>query len=117
MGFVFKQSPAPQTIYNKEQVVIITISKGIKVPNVIGMQKSEASTLLSSLGFTVETTGGADSSSKIISQTPLGETFAEFGSKITIKAEDTQETTTTGTQASTTTTSSSTTSSTVSSGG
>ena len=117
IGFVFKQSPAPQTIYNKEQVVIITISKGIKVPNVIGMQKSEASTLLSSLGFTVETTGGADSSSKIISQTPLGETFAEFGSKITIKAEDTQETTTTGTQASTTTTSSSTTSSTVSSGG
>lgn len=98
IGFVFKQSPSSQTLYGKDQAVTITISKGIKIPNVIGMQKSDAVILLSSLGFMVEATGVSDPTAKIISQDPSGDTFAEFGSRIIINTKDTQETTTTGPQ-------------------
>ena len=107
IGFVFKQSPAAQTTYDKGQLITITVSKGIKVPDVTGMQNSNAVSLILSLGFTIEIIGSEDPKTKVVSQTPEGNTFAEFGSKIILETEDNQEPTTTSTQGDSTTTSSS----------
>jgi serine/threonine-protein kinase len=111
IGFVFKQSPAAQTSYNKEQAVVITISKGIKVPDVMGMKLSDAINLISSLGFIAEIRNGDDTQAKVVYQSPAGSTFAEFGSKVILDIKDDKETTTTGTQSESTTSTTSATSS------
>ncbi len=98
VGYVFKQTPAAQTAQKKDLPVSIYVSKGIKVPDVTGMLKSDAASLLSSLGFVTEISAGSGSGTKVISQSPAGNTFAGFGSKIMLTLEDASESTSTTTQ-------------------
>jgi len=107
IGLVIKQSPSAGTIYAKDQPISITISKGIKVPDVTGMQKSSAVNQLTSLGFLVEISNDNNAQGKIISQSPQGSTFADFGSKVILTIEDIKETTTSSTQSETSSSSSS----------
>lgn len=105
IGYVFKQVPAAQTVQKKELPVTIYISKGIKVPDVTGLLKSEATGLLGSLGFTTEISSGSGAGTRVLSQSPAGNTFAGFGSKITLVLDDVSESTTTTTQSDSSTTS------------
>jgi len=114
IGLVIKQSPSAGTIYAKDQPISITISKGVKVPDVTGMQKSSAVNQLTLLGFLVEISNDNNVQGKIISQNPQGNTFADFGSKVILTIEDIEETTTSSTQSETSSSSSSSSSSTTS---
>ena len=105
---VFNQNPPAGVVFDKTSQVIISISKGVKVPSVIGLNKDNAVKLINSLGLTVEILPGPEAKGKVILQTPDANTYINFGSKVTITLESADETSTTS---DTTTTSDSSTSS------
>ncbi|MHB1335011.1 MAG: PBP1A family penicillin-binding protein [Candidatus Humimicrobiaceae bacterium] len=114
---VFNQNPPAGTAYDKAKQVIISISKGIKVPSVIELSKDDAIKLITSLGLTVEILPGPEATGKVILQSPDANTYINFGSKVTVTLENTAATSTTsqGTTSTTTSDSSSSSSSTTSS--
>jgi beta-lactam-binding protein with PASTA domain len=111
---VFNQSPAAGAAYDKTKSVTISISKGIKVPAVIGLNKENAVKALAAAGLTVDILPGPEAAGKVIAQSPDANTFINFGSKVTITIETAQTTSTTSTTTTTidTSTSSSSTTST-----
>ena len=100
---VFNQNPGAETAYDKAKPVVISISKGIKVPSVIGLAKDKAVKLIISLGLTPEILPGPDATGKVILQIPDADTFVNFGSKVTITVENTAATSTTSTETTSTT--------------
>jgi len=54
IGTVFDQDPEAQTSYEKAKEVTLWISKGILVPDVIGMELDDAIVTLQDLGFSVD---------------------------------------------------------------
>ncbi|MCL4385668.1 MAG: PBP1A family penicillin-binding protein [Actinobacteria bacterium] len=109
---VFNQNPPAGTVYDKSKTVTISISKGIKVPLVTGLDKESAVKLLSSAGFIVEILPASDSNGKVTAQNPEANTYINFGSKVTITIETISTTTSATTTSSSSTSSSTTTSST-----
>ena len=104
---IFDQNPAAGTNYDKTKTVTIYISKGIKVPSVIGLNKDKAIKLLNSLGFIVEAIPDSELNGIVISQSPSENSYANYGTKVTINIES--QSSTSSSTATTTTTSSSTT--------
>jgi penicillin-binding protein 1A len=82
---VFSQTPVSGTLYDKLFEVIIKVSKGIKVPDVINKPKKDAVTTLEGLGFVVEVSpADAAATAKVINQIPKADTYLNYGSKVTI---------------------------------
>ena len=90
MDRVFNQVPASGTVYNKASEIIIKISKGIKVPNVVGNDKALAIGELENLGFVIIVYPDSDSPGKVSNQIPEAGIYMNFGSEVSIeiKAED-----------------------------
>ncbi len=86
---VFSQTPDSGLNYLKTNEIIIKISLGIKLPNVIGLQKMAAVNLLESLGFIVDILPDPTAKGIVISQSPEKDTYLNYGSlvKITIQTE------------------------------
>ncbi|HEY4695683.1 MAG TPA: PBP1A family penicillin-binding protein [Candidatus Hydromicrobium sp.] len=84
---VFSQIPVSGTLYDKLQEVTIEISKGIKVPNVIGMTRDDAVMELENLGFVVEILPDPDSAGNVVNQTPAADEYLNYGSTVTIEIE------------------------------
>jgi len=82
---VFSQTPVAGTLYEKTQEVIIKISLGVKVPNVIDMTREEAELELSESGFEVEILPDEETYGKVISQTPEADEYLNYGSIVTIE--------------------------------
>ncbi|MFZ3385661.1 MAG: PASTA domain-containing protein, partial [Candidatus Hydromicrobium sp.] len=86
---VFSQTPVSGTLYDKSLDIIIKISKGIRVPDVINMTKDNAVTELEELGFVVEISPpDAAAIGKVKSQTPKADTYLNYGSKVTIEVKE-----------------------------
>jgi beta-lactam-binding protein with PASTA domain len=82
---VFSQTPVSGTLYDKSLDIIIKISKGIRVPDVITMTKGDAVTKLEELGFVVEVSpADVAATAKVKSQIPAADTYLNYGSKVTI---------------------------------
>lgn len=81
---VFSQTPLSGILYDKSLEIIIKISKGIKVPDVINMTKEDAVTKLEELGFIVEISPNAAAVGAVITQIPKADTYLNYGSKVTI---------------------------------
>ena len=88
---VFSQTPVAGTIYEKTQEVIIKISLGVKVPNLIDMTREEAELELSELGFEVEILPDEETYGKVISQTPEADEYLNYGSIVTIEIMEEEE--------------------------
>ncbi len=89
---VFSQTPVEGTIYDKSQEVIIKISLGVKVPDVIDMTREEAELMLSELGFEVEILPDDETYGNVINQVPEADEYLNYGSTVTIEiAEDEDE--------------------------
>lgn len=82
---VFSQVPESGILYNKASEIIIKISLGIKVPQLIGLDKEEAVSMLTNLGFQVEILPTPEATGKVIDQIPKSNTYLEYGSKVTIE--------------------------------
>ncbi len=85
---VFLQDPVSGTIYDKLLEVTITVSQGIKVPDVVGMTKDDAVNELGSLGFIVEILPDPASTGNVVNQTPAADEYLDYGSTVTIEIED-----------------------------
>jgi len=96
-GLVFDQEPASGIMYLKSMEIKIKISKGIGVPDVTGMKRQDAVTLLENKGFIVNILPDPSLSGKVLLQEPAALTFAEYGSTVNITVEDTQSTSTSDT--------------------
>jgi len=83
-NLVFLQDPVSGTIYDKLLEVTITISQGIKVPDVVGMTKDDAALELESLGFIVEILPDPASTGNVVNQTPAADEYLNYGSTVTI---------------------------------
>ncbi len=88
---VFSQTPVAGTLYEKTQEVIIKISLGVKVPNVIDMTREEAELELSELGFEVEILPDEETYGKVIGQTPEADEYLNYGSIVTIEIMEEEE--------------------------
>ncbi|MBU2563023.1 MAG: PASTA domain-containing protein, partial [Actinobacteria bacterium] len=86
---VFSQTPVSGILYDKSLEIIIKISKGIKVPDIINMPKGDAVTTLEELGFVVEVSpADAAATAKVINQIPKADTYLNYGSKVTIEVKE-----------------------------
>jgi penicillin-binding protein 1A len=85
IDLVFSQTPVAGTVYEKTQEVIIKISLGVKVPDVIDMTREEAELALNELGFEVEILPYEDSLGNVISQVPEADQYLNYGSTVTIE--------------------------------
>ena len=85
---VFLQDPVSGTIYDKLLEVTITVSRGIKVPDVVGKTKDDAVLELESLGFIVEILPDPASTGNVVNQTPAADEYLNYGSTVTIEIED-----------------------------
>jgi len=86
---VFSQIPVSGILYDKSMEIIIKISKGIKVPDVINMTKENAITTLEGLGFVIEISpADAAAAAKVINQIPEADTYLNYGSKVTIEVKE-----------------------------
>jgi penicillin-binding protein 1A len=94
---VFAQIPESGTTYTKISEVIIKISKGIMVPDVVGMKKNDAVTILEDLGFTVTIIPDLPANNNVTSQIPAADSYINFGETVAIEIEDTGTTETTET--------------------
>jgi serine/threonine-protein kinase len=94
---VFAQIPESGTTYTKISEVIIKISKGIMVPDVVGMKKNDAVTILEDLGFTVTIIPDLPANNNVTSQIPAANSYINFGETVAIEIEDTGTTETTET--------------------
>lgn len=90
-GKVIDQLPAAATYQKPGTTVVLTVSKGAKrteVPNVVGMSRSEATSVLKNLGFGVKVTEVYDTNStkgKVLSQSPEGGSSQKDGTTITLR--------------------------------
>lgn len=82
---VFSQIPAGGTAYDKSLEIIIRVSKGVKVPDVISLTKSDAVSVLEKMGFTVEISPDSLDDGIVVSQTPAGGSYLNYGSTVIIK--------------------------------
>jgi penicillin-binding protein 1A len=82
---VFSQTPVEGTVYEKTQEVIIKVSLGVKVPNVIDMTREEAELELSGLGFEVEILPDEETYGKVTSQVPEADEYLNYGYTVTIE--------------------------------
>lgn len=82
---VFSQTPVGGTVYNKSFEIIIKISKGIKIPDVIDMTGEDAVAKLEDLGFLVEILPDAEAAGIVTGQTPQSGEYLNYGSKVSIK--------------------------------
>ena len=87
MGTVFSQVPESGIIYNKADEVIIKVSNGVMVPDIIGLDSGEAITILEDIGFIVQILPEPDSSGLIISQDPESGSYLDYSSTISIEVE------------------------------
>ena len=86
---VFSQTPVSGTLYDKSLDIIIKVSKGIKVPDVINKPKKDAVTTLEGLGFVVEVSpADAAATAKVINQILKADTYLNYGSKVTIEVKE-----------------------------
>jgi beta-lactam-binding protein with PASTA domain len=85
IDLVFAQTPVEGTVYKKTQEVIIKISLGVKMPNVIDMTREEAELALIELGFEVEILPDEDTYGNVISQIPEADAYLNYGSTVTIE--------------------------------
>ncbi len=85
---VFSQTPVSGTIYDKTLEIIIKVSKGIEVPDVINMAKSDAMDILEGSGFTVEISPSSDEEGEVINQIPSSGEYLDYGSVVTIEIKD-----------------------------
>ena len=85
---VFSQTPVGGTIYDKTLEIIIKVSKGIEVPDVINMAKSDAMDILEGSGFTVEISPSSDEEGEVINQIPSSGEYLDYGSVVTIEIKD-----------------------------
>ncbi len=101
---IFAQVPESGTVYSKSTEVIIKISIGIKVPDVVKMQKADAVSLLEGLGFVVAILPDSTAAGKVKTQIPVAGSYLNFGSTVTIQIDAAPATTdtTTGTTPATT---------------
>jgi penicillin-binding protein 1A len=86
-GKVFAQVPDSGTTYVKELEVIIKVSLGAQVPEVTGMKKTDAVSLLESLGFVVNISPDASATGTVKSQNPAALSYAAYGSVVQIEIE------------------------------
>lgn len=90
-GKIIDQLPAAATYQKPGTTVVLTVSKGAKrteVPNVVGMSRSEATSVLKNLGFGVKVTEVYDTNStkgKVLSQSPEGGSSQKDGTTITLR--------------------------------
>ncbi|TET14373.1 MAG: PASTA domain-containing protein, partial [Actinobacteria bacterium] len=86
---IFSQTPVSGTLYDKSQEIIIKISKGIKVPDVITMTKEDAVTKLEGLGFVVkispDSAAAGTATGTVINQIPGINTYLNHGSTVAIE--------------------------------
>jgi penicillin-binding protein 1A len=101
---VFNQIPSSGTVYTKTSEIIIKISKGIMIPNVIGLQKSNAVLTLGGLGFKVMILPDPSADGKVKNQIPAAASYINYGETIAIEIDVTTPTTTTATTSTDTTT-------------
>lgn len=87
MDRVFSQTPVSGTIYDKKQEVIIKISIGIEIPDVIGMTESDAISTLEESGFIVEISPDSAEEGEVINQIPSAGEYLDSGSTVTIEIE------------------------------
>jgi len=85
MGTVFSQVPENGIIYNKADEVIIKVSNGVMVPDIIGLDSAEAVTILEDIGFIVQILPDLDSSGLVIIQDPESGSYLDYGSTISIE--------------------------------
>lgn len=88
MGKIFSQTPVGGILYDKSLEIIIKISKGIKVPDVINRTKEDAVATLEGLGFVVEISPADAAAAKVINQIPEADTYLNYGSKVTIEVKE-----------------------------
>ena len=91
-GRVFSQSPEPQKSYPKIQEITIAISLGIMVPDVTGLQKTDAVNLLENLGFTLEIKPDSGAEGIVKNQSPKKDSYLSYGSTVTITIETVPDT-------------------------
>ena len=86
---VFSQIPESSTVYDKSSEIIIKISKGIKVPDVIDKDKEDAAEVLGNLGFIVEIVpDDPEATGKVINQIPEAEVYLNYGSTVIIELQE-----------------------------
>ncbi|MCD4669677.1 MAG: PBP1A family penicillin-binding protein [Actinomycetia bacterium] len=85
---VFSQVPNSGTVYNKEAEIILRISSGIMVPDVIGLELEDAVIMLEDLGFVVIILPDGASEGTVAAQTPENGEYLDYGSSITIEIEE-----------------------------
>jgi len=88
MDTVFSQIPESGIVYDKAAEVIIKVSKGIMVPDIIGLDSGEAITILEDIGFIVEMLPDPDASGLIINQVPENGSYLDYGSIVSIEIEE-----------------------------
>ncbi|MBC8388686.1 MAG: PBP1A family penicillin-binding protein [Actinobacteria bacterium] len=88
---VFAQIPESDTTYNKSFEIIIKISKGIEVPDVIGMEKETAIDDLEGLGFIVNILPDPETTGEVINQLPAAGTYLNLGSIVNIELFEEEE--------------------------
>lgn len=94
---VFAQIPDAGIKYTKISEIIIKISRGVLVPDVTGMNKTDAKTMLEALGFIVAVTPDPLAEGKVKSQIPASGSHINYGSTIAIEINVTTSTITAST--------------------
>lgn len=90
-GKVIDQLPAASSYQKPGTTVVLTVSKGAKraeVPNVLGMSRSEAASVLKNAGFDIKITEVYDTNStkgKVIGQSPEGGSSQKEGTTISLR--------------------------------
>ncbi|MDD3777070.1 MAG: PBP1A family penicillin-binding protein [Actinomycetota bacterium] len=88
IGIVFNQVPLPQTLYNKGAEVIIRVSLGVLVPEVVGLDRDQAVQMLEAKGLVAEISGKDIKGGIVANQTPVGGSYINYGSTVKIKLEE-----------------------------
>ncbi|MEE8325096.1 MAG: PASTA domain-containing protein, partial [Candidatus Humimicrobiaceae bacterium] len=87
IGTVFSQVPESGIIYDKSDEVIIKVSIGIMVPDIVGLDSGEAIITLEDKGFIVLLLPDQDAIGLIIGQDPESGSYLDYGSTISIEVE------------------------------
>ena len=88
MDTVFSQIPESGIVYDKAAEVIIKVSKGIMVPDIIGLDSGEAILILEDIGFIVEILLDPDASGLVVNQVPENGSYLDYGSIVSIEIEE-----------------------------
>jgi len=91
-GTIIAQNPAPEQWANYESEIYLEVSKGVEVPNVIGLIEEEAKNKLEMEGFIVDIQYGTSTipvdPSVVYAQEPDPMTYVEYNSTITIYVQE-----------------------------